>query len=62
ITLAKESYDMSVSRFKTGKTNALEINDTLNGLTAAQQQYYNTLFALNTIIYDLEKLTGQSLR
>lgn len=62
INLAEKSFEMSVSRFKTGKTTALEINDVLNSLTSAKRQYYNTLFILNTLIYDLEKLTGQKLQ
>lgn len=62
IALAEKSYDMSVSRFKTGKTSALEINDALSGLTSARQQYYNALFVLNTLIYDLEKITGYDLK
>lgn len=62
IGLAEKSYDMSVSRFKTGKTTALEINDAINALTSVKQQYYNALFVLNTLVYDLEKLTGQNLK
>lgn len=61
VLLAQKSYEMSSSRFRTGQVNALEINDTINGVTSAQQQYYQTLYQINVLIKELEKLTGKTL-
>ena len=57
-SLAKESYETSLLRFSAGQTSATELNDTEKALTSIQKGIAKTLFELNLLKANIEKLIG----
>lgn len=56
--LAQKSYELSLDRFKTGQTSAVELNDVEQALTGAEKGILNTLFQMVLTEATIQKLTG----
>ena len=58
---AKENYELSFGRYKTGVGNPVELKEAQVQLKDAQLQYYNTLYEYNTARATLEKAIGRNI-
>ncbi|GHU84691.1 transporter [Deferribacterales bacterium] len=58
IKLADRSYNMSLSRFRTGQTSATELNDAEQGLSSLRLAHSFTIFSIYEALSNIEKLVG----
>ncbi|MCD8378569.1 MAG: TolC family protein [Candidatus Gastranaerophilales bacterium] len=58
---AKENYELSFGRYKTGVGNPVELKEAQVELRDAELQYYNTLYEYNTARANLEKAIGKNI-
>ena len=58
---AKENYELSFGRYKSGVGNPVELKEAQVQLRDAQLQYYNTLYEYNTARANLEKAIGRNI-
>ena len=60
IKLANKSFEISLGRFRVGKTTPLELNDVERGLTQLKEVRLQNLLELNRTYTTIDKLTGAS--
>jgi len=58
---AKENYELSFGRYKSGVGNPVELKEAQVQLKDAELQYYNTLYEYNTARANLEKAIGKNI-
>ena len=58
---AKENYELSFGRYKSGVGNPVELKEAQLQYKDAQLNYYNTLYQYNTARANLEKAIGRNI-
>ncbi len=59
IKLANRSYELSLSRFLTGQTSAVELNDVESGLTQLKMKRISTINSIFSALAEIEQIVGE---